>query len=95
MLEAKRKAAIGGKDPQAEDVKPETIRDVLGATAITPDGYLSETVTLKPFMNPENGTGIYELVGTGFNSDCKTCDNYYSIRFDDFSRRHRSNKYNS
>lgn len=29
---------------------------------------------------------IYELAGTGFNSDCKTCDNYYSIRFDDFSQ---------
>lgn len=29
---------------------------------------------------------LAELVGTGFNSDCKTCDNYYSIRFEDFSK---------
>lgn len=118
MEEAKREAAIAGKDPQDADVKPKTIRDVLGQNAITPDGYLSETVTLKPSMNPEdgtmtdgseesyfkpgepgktypaacidfaaigNGSNIYDLVGTGFNSDCKTCDNYYSIRFDDFS----------
>lgn len=28
---------------------------------------------------------LAELAGTGFNSDCKTCDNYYSIRFEDFS----------
>lgn len=33
-----------------------------------------------------NGRHIYELVGTGFNSDCKTCDNYYSARFEDFSK---------
>lgn len=28
---------------------------------------------------------LYRLAGTGFNSDCLTCDNYYSIRFEDFS----------
>lgn len=41
------------------------------------------------FLNFEaigNTHSIYDLVGTGFNSDCLTCDNYYSIRFENFSQ---------
>lgn len=94
------------------DIKAPTLRDVLGKDKVTPDGYLSETISLredmlltdgeKGFEKGEfgetypaalidfsaigNGVDIMKLVGTGFNSDCKTCDNFYSIRFEDFSK---------
>lgn len=93
------------------DIKAPTLRDILGQNKVTPDGYLSETVTLTDDMLLTDGENFFEkgeigetypaavvdfsvigngvdlmsLVGTGFNSDCKTCDNFYSIRFEDFS----------
>jgi len=30
------------------------------------------------FATIGNGSNIYDLIGTGFNADCKTCENYYN-----------------
>ncbi len=111
MYNLKKNNALAGKTTSVS-TQPPTIRDILGPGAITPDGYLSDTVTINSSMimtdgekyfkpGEENKTypaasldfgvigvskSMRDLVGTGFNSDCKTCDNYYSIRFDDFTQ---------
>lgn len=79
----------------------DTLTDVVGASNVTQDGYLSgnitidksqmkTTSTLKNTTYPAatidfSGLGtafnLKDLLGTGFNSTCKTCDNHYSVMF--------------
>jgi flagellin-like hook-associated protein FlgL len=80
----------------------DTLSTVIGASNVTQDGYMSNTVTIdtsqmRTTSNLGNnstypaatidfsGLGtqyeLTDLLGTGFNSTCKTCNNHYSVLF--------------